>query len=1016
MKLPTLIDNRDKNTVLAALKKLLPESQFLDVATGYFEIGSLLSLDTFWNDLEKIRIVLGDETTKRTRTELVNALKRVSDESIEKEKEKDDSLKGLHSIRAGLDNKQIEAKIYSKAKFHAKALLMQLKKPHLSNYGILGSSNFTDAGLRRNVELNLLTSEQYQLEALQKWFETHWEEAEDVKEEIIGTIQPHIKEYSPYEVYVKALYEYFLGKEVPSSSWEESHSRIYSILDELQQIGYRQALWIAEKWGGALVCDGVGFGKTYIGLMLIERFLHERKRVLLIVPKSARKSVWEKRLLELLPEEYGGAYAGNQIIILNHTDMHLEKYEEYLNQIKNKADVIIVDEAHHFRNPASQRGEKLFDLMDHKGNKKKIFMLTATPVNNSLFDILHLIEYFSGKDRKYFQQIGINDTRGYFVRMESEIEKKLGYKKSILEESLFPEYDAAEAEKFVKQDLLFKELVIQRSRDYAKKYFTQLSKDELYFPERDTPAVAEYKLAKIYGDLFKRIKKSFNKENPFLELKLYNPENYRKDETKKDPWVSGREAQVISLIRFVFLKRMESSYKSFESSCEDLFRKIATFLKNYEPEKWEKWKAKNEKFWDTIERRWTERFPEKYEESEVEEDDLLPEYDEDDRLTQGEFFIETLIESAERDLNELKSFLEFIYNNITYETDDKLHRLLELLDSKELKNKKVIIFTEYRDTARYLYHHLKKNKIEGIIEELDSTSSKDREEVIKRFAPYYNCNESELPKYLDKQIRVLVSTDILSEGLNLQDANHLINYDLHWNPVRLMQRIGRVDRRLDPNIEKKLERENCIVKFWNFLPPDELDSLLRLYERVSGKVLKISKVLGIEGKQLLTPEDDFAALKDFNVSYNGIMSFEEKMRLNFEKILMEDPELKNILPKLPKRLFSGKKGKTEEATGLFAGYRMPIYRTGRESEDEDEYGECRWYFYSIKLDEIFEVTEKVHNIIESDKDAERFVTKDFAELRKDLNVIERKSVQKHLRNMQALAGAKAQLVCWMQIS
>ena len=117
---------------------------------------------------------MGDETTKRTRRELVDSLKRISDESIEKEKEKDDSLKGLAAIRTALDSKQIETKIYLLAKFHAKTLLMQLKPPHLSNYGIVGSSNFTEPGLCRNVELNLLTSDQIQLDALQKWFEKHW--------------------------------------------------------------------------------------------------------------------------------------------------------------------------------------------------------------------------------------------------------------------------------------------------------------------------------------------------------------------------------------------------------------------------------------------------------------------------------------------------------------------------------------------------------------------------------------------------------------------------------------------------------------------------------------------------------------------------------------------------------------------------------------------------------------------------------------------------------------------------
>jgi hypothetical protein len=160
-KLPTILDNRNNNTVLNALKRLLPESKSLDVATGYFEIGSLLALDSFWNNLEKIRIIMGDETTKRTKKELEDAVKTMSDESIEREKEKDDSLRGLSAIRQSLLSGHIGTKVYTKAKFHAKAMLMQLKPPHLSNYGIVGSSNFTEPGLCKNIELNLLSTEQY---------------------------------------------------------------------------------------------------------------------------------------------------------------------------------------------------------------------------------------------------------------------------------------------------------------------------------------------------------------------------------------------------------------------------------------------------------------------------------------------------------------------------------------------------------------------------------------------------------------------------------------------------------------------------------------------------------------------------------------------------------------------------------------------------------------------------------------------------------------------------------------
>ena len=164
-KLSTIIDNRDSNTVLESLKRLLPQSKTLEVATGYFEIGSLLALDSFWNALESVRILMGDEAQRRTKKELVDSLQREGDASIERNKEQDDSLRGLVAVRDALQNGRIKAKVYTKAKFHAKSLLMKMKPPHLSDYGIVGSSNFMEPGLCRNLELNLLTTEQHQLEA-----------------------------------------------------------------------------------------------------------------------------------------------------------------------------------------------------------------------------------------------------------------------------------------------------------------------------------------------------------------------------------------------------------------------------------------------------------------------------------------------------------------------------------------------------------------------------------------------------------------------------------------------------------------------------------------------------------------------------------------------------------------------------------------------------------------------------------------------------------------------------------
>ena len=165
-----------------------------------------------------------------------------------------------------------------------------------------------------------------------------------------------------------------------------------------------------------------------------------------------------------------------------------------------------------------------------------------------------------------------------------------------------------------------------------------------------------------------------------------------------------------------------------------------------------------------------------------------------------------------------------------------------------LKKHKVLIFTEYMATARYLKQQLAKSGITEL-DEVDSAVDRDRGEIINQFAPYYNGSSTQALK--DEgltETRILISTDVLSEGLNLQDATRLINYDLHWNPVRLMQRIGRVDRRMDPDVEKMIAADHRAraairgnVTYWNFLPPDELENLLRLYARVAHKTLRISK-------------------------------------------------------------------------------------------------------------------------------------------------------------------------------
>jgi superfamily II DNA/RNA helicase len=236
------------------------------------------------------------------------------------------------------------------------------------------------------------------------------------------------------------------------------------------------------------------------------------------------------------------------------------------------------------------------------------------------------------------------------------------------------------------------------------------------------------------------------------------------------------------------------------------------------------------------------------------------------KLGRDEYEVVEMIQETFLDLDQIVSFLEEA-KKFEPRHDDKLKKLIRLLKSKELETQKVLIFTEFADTARYPFRQLEETGIDGIAQ-VDSATKGNRADILQRFSPYYNgTNSAKLREQGKEEIRVLLSTDVLSEGLNLQDASRMINYDIHWNPVRLMQRIGRVDRRMSPAIEEALDRDHPElaasrgkVSFWNFLPPDELNALLTLYTKVTQKTLMISKTLGIEGNKLLTPEDDYAAL------------------------------------------------------------------------------------------------------------------------------------------------------------
>ncbi len=870
---------------------------------------------------------------------------------------------------------------------------------------------------------------------LQEWFETHWNGASEVTHAVIETISRHTNPYTPFDIYAKALQEFFRGHELTATEWDETRSKMFPKLDRYQKEAYWAIMKIARQYGGAFLCDGVGLGKTFVGMMLIERLiLHEGKRVVLFAPKGTKEAVWEPHLRDWLPHigGVGGNADFSNLAVFSHTDLGRKgDFPERFRRIAELADVVMIDEAHHFRNPGTRVGGdegtepsryyRLFELLDNAVRPKTVFFITATPINNRLADFRHMAELFTRHDEAYFARtIGVNNLRAHFNNMEKVLRNTIGYDLTDVSEHM------PEAQELLAVDEIFRRLVVQRSRAYARESQIRETGRAAMFPERKAPQVAEYSIRKTYGRMLDLFENAFKKENPLFTLPMYYPLFWYKGPDKSiDPLEQGRQKQVVGLIRTNFLKRFESSVSSFEMSCDRLLRKLLAFLEIHsetdaEKKRLERWKAQNAEILDNAKRQLDLWDDNGFEDA---DEDIVPEemLNTIEKLSRENFNVSDMIQETFLDLDEIVKFLAEA-RKFEPRNDDKLRKLIRLLKSKELAGQKVLVFTEFADTARYLKGQLDKGGIEGVAE-VDSTSKANRAEVIQRFSPYYNNTTSiELTEKGHREIRILISTDVLSEGLNLQDASRMINYDIHWNPVRLMQRIGRVDRRMNPEIEIKLVTDHPEVaasrgkvSFWNFLPPDDLNRILSLYTCVTQKTLLISKTLGIEGKMLFTPKDDFEALKEFNQAYEGTRTAVEEMHLEYQALLKADSELEAHLTHLPGGVFSGRKRVPKGARGVFFCFALPALDK-EKGEFTEEAGTTRWYLYNLERDIILEEPGEIIASIRSKPNTPRACTTEQQTL-----VELRAKVEKHIKNtylkrVDAPIGVKPALRCWMELN
>lgn len=1000
-------------------------SESIDIATGHFDIGAFLALDGAWQKVDHIRLLIGGETSRTTADAIAAAL----DTSIKVERQAGDAfLTGIEGVVDSIRSGKIEIRVFKTKKFHAKAYITHGRHRVVGSAALVGSSNFTKPGLTQNVELNV-RFEGPEVVELQDWYEDQWKVASTVNSELLSVLDHNVRTFTPFEVYAKALQALTADAEQTDKTWEESESLIYPQLAPYQREAFHSLVEMSKLWGGGFLTDGVGLGKTFVGLMLTEYFaVRRRKNVLIMATKTGQDAVWNPELKDRLPDLHGGQFSN--VIVKAHSDLTTQRGAEEIEHLAKRADVVIIDEAHNFRNHGKSPSEEnpwgsRWWRMQKICKGKTVFLLTATPINNSLLDLVHQAELFAGVNADdHFSSIGVNSLRRYIVNLEKP------FKSNVPDHSMIDQLMA--------EDKLFQSIIHQNSRKYAVESSKVVGGSEVVFPEPQIPHAVPYSFGLLYSPLFEEIQTAFNRANSLFTLPMYYPLAFSTD-PNVDTRVENRQRQVVALIRTIFLKRFESSLAAFAGSCLDLSSKILKWLDvnvigdSLRESRLNSWRAANESTLQTIHDTYRSTIDEGWHEEDLTEEELE---ELDYNLVGGTYRLGDMIDAAFDDLDQLARFMTQILAGAGL--DDKFANLRALLMgplksekgsldeavfTKEFQTQPVIIFTEFADTARYLHEELIKAGLTDV-DRIDGGRKGDRYAMIKRFAPFYNKVDKQERASL-APLRVLISTDVLSEGVNLQDGTLLINYDIHWNPVRLMQRIGRVDRRMNPSIEAELVKERPKAKstrgkiqIRNFLPPDEINTLLQLVGRVEGKTLMISKTLGIPGGKLLDATDIFDDVKVFQAfkdEYVGDISPLEELRLKWLALVNDDPDLEPRTKRLPDGISVAKSGTPK---GVFVCRRVPTLTKG-DDENESSWsltpGRVEW---AIKTsDEIERRPLAVDNAIQAtvDTPATNFTVR--AAVQTTLRELERSETKQLRKEAQLpLDAPTPETLCWMEIT
>jgi superfamily II DNA or RNA helicase len=792
---PEILDNLGAGTThargLAYVVEDIPAEYALSVATGYVNLGGLHHLATIMEDGRPARLLLGALPEPGLGAELPELSFRAQLAYLQGERDfsrfpPSRAAERLQAVERWLSAPNVEVKRFATRFLHGKAYLFGSAEN--ARAALVTSANLTSAGLTANLELGRLDYNPTPSREAIEWFNRLWADAAPFKDDILDLLFPALSRVDPETVYLRALLELYGEDAELEPAGEVRVVRLASF----QRDGYERARRILERHGGVLYADGVGTGKTEIGLAFIEEVALRRGQLALVICPAQLRRNWEERIHQ--------ARLPAQVISFNElaTDEQLARESpargRHLHNDKDAYRLIVIDEAHALRNEDTTWYRAMERLLG--GQRKEVVMLTATPINNGLWDLYNLVMLFAHHDRA-FSSIGVPSLRELFVDAGANERDP----ESLDPDLLFPIADAIS----VRRDRLF----IQER--YPGETFADGT--AVRFPE-PRPRTVRYDLDEAHPGLFSAITENI----AALQMARYLPSAYL-DPPEEDP----AEGQLAGLLQSQLLKRFESCWRACLATVERMIAAHDAFLVA----------------WDGGRGRVPSRL-------------LLSEAA---RVEAGETGIAAWVEEELADDPESRDASEFrpeygdvvavdrarlvavrdLLGSLTPGTDPKLRLLRDLLE--KVPPEKVAVFATYGETIQYLDENLPElvGGRERAVVIGSESSPDDRATKLGRFAPDTVVRPGYAPP--EGEVDLLLSTDVLSEGQNLQQAQAVISYDMPWNPQRVVQRNGRVIRLRSPHDE---------VFLTTMLPePGELEALLRLEARVRAKIVAAS-VYGME--------------------------------------------------------------------------------------------------------------------------------------------------------------------------